>query len=178
MLGVVDVLLLGRLSAAIDAVALANMWGWATMSLGMGVVMGMDPPLHRRSAMATGEGAALALQRGSVVALAVGSRSPGHWQSPVRCCGFSARTPKLPAWRSRQRRAPPAFFSPSRRCGAGCPACAICRARDVAGGGHERAERALGWALIFAGGCRGLAAWAGDRGVRGRDRGEPPACGP
>jgi MATE family, multidrug efflux pump len=73
MLGVVDVLLLGRVSvAAIDAVSLANMWGWATMSLGMGVVMGMDPFVSQAFGDGDREGAALALQRGLVLAVAVG----------------------------------------------------------------------------------------------------------
>ena len=72
MLGVVDTLLLGRLSvAALDAAALANMWGWATLSLGMGVVMGMDPLVSQAHGDGDTEGAALALQRGLVVALFV-----------------------------------------------------------------------------------------------------------
>jgi MATE family multidrug resistance protein len=69
MLGVVDALLLGRLSvAALDAVALANMWGWATLSLGMGAVMGMDPLVSQAFGDGDDEAAALALQRGLVVA--------------------------------------------------------------------------------------------------------------
>ena len=73
MLGVIDVLLLGRVSvAAIDAVSLANMWGWATMSLGMGVVMGMDPLVSQAFGDGDREGAALALQRGLVVSAIVG----------------------------------------------------------------------------------------------------------
>ena len=72
MLGVVDTLLLGRLSvAALDAVALANMWGWATLALGMGVVNGMDPLVSQAYGDGDTEGAALALQRGLVVALCV-----------------------------------------------------------------------------------------------------------
>jgi MATE family multidrug resistance protein len=70
MLGFVDALLLGRLSvAALDAVALANMWGWATLSLGMGVVMGMDPLVSQAYGDGDEEGAALALQRGLVVSV-------------------------------------------------------------------------------------------------------------
>lgn len=72
MLGVVDTLLLGRLSvAALDAVALANMWGWATLSLGMGVVMGMDPLVSQAYGDGDPGAAALALQRGLVVSLLV-----------------------------------------------------------------------------------------------------------
>jgi len=73
MLGVVDTLLLGRLSvAALDAVALANMYGWAALALGMGVVMGMDPFVSQAYGDGDPEAAALALQRGLVVAFLVG----------------------------------------------------------------------------------------------------------
>jgi MATE family, multidrug efflux pump len=73
MLGTVDTLLLGRLSVtALDASALGNQWGWATLSLGMGLVMGMDPIVSQAYGYGDAEGAALALQRGLVVSL-VGS---------------------------------------------------------------------------------------------------------
>jgi MATE family multidrug resistance protein len=72
MLGIVDILLLGRVSVrALDAVALANMWGWATLSLGMGVVNGIDPLISQAYGDSDREGAALALQRGLVVAMLV-----------------------------------------------------------------------------------------------------------
>ncbi|HKC51187.1 MAG TPA: MATE family efflux transporter, partial [Myxococcota bacterium] len=80
MLGVVDTLLLGRLSVeALDAVALANMWGWATLGLGMGVVAGMDPLVSQAYGDGDGEGAALALQRGLVVALLVSAPVALGW---------------------------------------------------------------------------------------------------
>jgi len=70
LLGVVDVLLLGHVSvAALDASALGNQWGWATLSLGMGTVMGMDPIVAQAFGEGDDEGAAVALQRGLVVAL-------------------------------------------------------------------------------------------------------------
>lgn len=69
MLGVVDALLLGRLSVqALDAVALANMWGWSTLALAMGVVNGMDPIVSQAHGDRDPQAAALALQRGMVVA--------------------------------------------------------------------------------------------------------------
>jgi MATE family, multidrug efflux pump len=72
MLGIVDVLMLGRVSvAALDASALANQWGWATLSLGMGTVMGMDPIVAQAFGEGDDEGAAVALQRGVVVAVLV-----------------------------------------------------------------------------------------------------------
>lgn len=70
MLGFVDILLVGRLSvAALDSVALATMYGWATLALGMGVVSGMDPLVSQACGEGDAEGAALALQRGLVVSL-------------------------------------------------------------------------------------------------------------
>ncbi len=72
LLGVVDTLLLGRLSVeALDAVALATMWGWATLGLGVGVIAGMDPLVSQAYGDGDAEGAALALQRGLVVAALV-----------------------------------------------------------------------------------------------------------
>ena len=69
MLGVVDALLLGRLSVhALDAAALANMWGWATLALANGVVNGMDPIVSQAHGDRDPAAAALALQRGVVVA--------------------------------------------------------------------------------------------------------------
>src|SRR5258705_11012451 len=69
MLGVVDALLLGRLSVeALDAAALANMWGWSTLAVANGVVNGMDPIVSQAYGDRDSEGAALALQRGAVVA--------------------------------------------------------------------------------------------------------------
>ncbi|MFI5315209.1 MAG: MATE family efflux transporter [Myxococcota bacterium] len=80
MLGVVDALLLGRLSvAALDAAALANMWGWATLALGNGVVNGMDPLVSQAYGDGDTEGAALALQRGLVVALCVSAPVALGW---------------------------------------------------------------------------------------------------
>ena len=70
MIGVVDALLLGRLSVeALDAVALANGWGWSTLALANGVVNGMDPIVAQAHGDRDREGAAVSLQRGLVVAL-------------------------------------------------------------------------------------------------------------
>ena len=73
MLGFVDTLLLGRLSVeALDGAALAQAWGWASLGLGMGVVMGMDPLVSQAFGDGDHESAALALQRGVLVSLLVG----------------------------------------------------------------------------------------------------------
>ena len=80
LLGVVDALLLGRLSvAALDAVALANMWGWSTLALANGVVNGIDPIISQAHGDRDREGAALALQRGIVVALAASVPVVAGW---------------------------------------------------------------------------------------------------
>jgi MATE family multidrug resistance protein len=68
--GVVDALLLGRLSVhALDAASLGNQWGWSVMSLAMGMVMGIDPLVSQAHGEGDGARTGLALQRGLVVAL-------------------------------------------------------------------------------------------------------------
>jgi len=80
MLGVVDTLLLGHLSVeALGASALANMWGWGSLALGMGAVLGMDPLVSQAHGDRDGAGAALALQRGIVVAVAMSIPVTAFW---------------------------------------------------------------------------------------------------
>src|SRR5258705_524104 len=84
MLGVVDTLLLGRLSVeALDAVALANMWGWATLGLGMGVVAGMDPLVSQAYGAGDAEVAALvwvAQPLALVAIIRLGGLHKGAWR--------------------------------------------------------------------------------------------------
>jgi len=80
MLGVVDTLLLGHLSVeALGASALANMWGWGTLALGMGAVLGMDPLVSQTHGEGDRQGASLALQRGIVVAVGVSIPVSAFW---------------------------------------------------------------------------------------------------
>jgi MATE family multidrug resistance protein len=80
MLGVVDTLLLGNLSVeALGASALANMWGWGSLALGMGVVLGIDPLISQAHGDGDSDGAALALQRGIVVALLISIPVGAAW---------------------------------------------------------------------------------------------------
>jgi MATE family multidrug resistance protein len=80
MLGVVDTLLLGHLSVEmLGAAALGNMWGWASLALGMGVVLGIDPLVSQAHGNGDVAGAALALQRGIVVALLVSIPVAAFW---------------------------------------------------------------------------------------------------
>jgi MATE family multidrug resistance protein len=72
MSGVVDTLMVGRLGVTeLAACALGNMVQWASLSFGMGLVMGIDPLVSQAHGRRDGPGTALALQRGIVLALVV-----------------------------------------------------------------------------------------------------------
>lgn len=71
-MGVVDTLMVGRLGVAeLAASALANTWQWSWLSLGFGIVLGIDPLISQAHGRGDGPSTALALQRGIVLALAV-----------------------------------------------------------------------------------------------------------
>ncbi len=70
MTGIVDTLMVGRLGVdELAASALGNMWQWSFMSLGLGVLMGMDPLVSQAHGRGDGPATALVLQRGIVLAL-------------------------------------------------------------------------------------------------------------
>lgn len=70
--GVVDTLMLGRVSVdALAASAVGNMWSWGWLSLGLGVVMGLDPLISQAHGRGDGRAAGLGLQRGIIVALLI-----------------------------------------------------------------------------------------------------------
>jgi MATE family multidrug resistance protein len=72
MTGVIDTLMVSRLGVAeLAASALGNMWQWTFLSLGLGIVMGIDPLISQTHGRGDGPGTALALQRGVVLALAI-----------------------------------------------------------------------------------------------------------
>lgn len=72
MLGVVDVLMLGRVGREeLDAAALGNLWLTATLVLGTGVVLGLDPLVAQAHGAGDGRRLGMLLQRGVVVALLV-----------------------------------------------------------------------------------------------------------
>jgi MATE family multidrug resistance protein len=72
MIGVVDTLMLGRVGVTeLAAGALGNAWQWTFLSLGLGLVMGIDPMISQAHGRGDGPGTALALQRGIVLALIV-----------------------------------------------------------------------------------------------------------
>jgi MATE family multidrug resistance protein len=72
MIGVVDTLMLSRLGVTeLAAGALGNAWQWTFLSLGLGMVMGIDPLISHAHGRGDGPGTALALQRGIVLGILV-----------------------------------------------------------------------------------------------------------
>jgi len=70
MIGVVDTLMLSRVGVtALAGAALGNAWQWTALSLGLGLVMGIDPLISQAHGRGDGPATALALQRGIVLAL-------------------------------------------------------------------------------------------------------------
>jgi MATE family multidrug resistance protein len=68
----VDTLLLGHLGVhELAASALGNVWEWTWLCLGLGLVMGIEPLISQAHGRGDGDGAALALQRGVLMALAI-----------------------------------------------------------------------------------------------------------
>jgi len=69
LISVVDTLVVARLgSDQLAAAALAHMWQWSTMSLGLGAVMGTVPMISQAYGRGDDDATALALQRGLLVA--------------------------------------------------------------------------------------------------------------
>jgi MATE family multidrug resistance protein len=72
MLGIVDMLMLGRVGReALDAAALGNLWGHAVLTVGMGIVLGIDPFIAQAHGAGDARVLGLSLQRGIVLALLV-----------------------------------------------------------------------------------------------------------
>jgi len=69
LLSVVDTLMLGRFSVeALGAASLANVWIWGTLHFAMGILFGIDPIVAQAHGARDGGRAAIALQRGLVLA--------------------------------------------------------------------------------------------------------------
>jgi multidrug resistance protein, MATE family len=70
--GIVDTLMVSRLGVKeLAASALANTWQWSWLSMGLGVLMGLDPLISQAHGRGDHTATALALQRGVVLALLV-----------------------------------------------------------------------------------------------------------
>jgi MATE family multidrug resistance protein len=68
-MGVIDTMMVARIGVAeLAAVAIATSWAWSSSSLFQGLVHGMDPLVSQAHGRGDGDGAALALQRGLVIA--------------------------------------------------------------------------------------------------------------
>lgn len=70
LMGVVDTAMVGRVSAAdLGAVALGNVYFFATTSFGMGVLMALDPVISQALGAGDPRGVRLGLHRGGILAL-------------------------------------------------------------------------------------------------------------
>jgi MATE family multidrug resistance protein len=70
LMGIVDTAMIGRVSIeALAAAALANVWTWNTLLFANGVIFGLDPIVAHAHGARDGERAAVALQRGVVLAV-------------------------------------------------------------------------------------------------------------
>lgn len=68
-MGVIDTMMVARIGVAeLAAVAIATSWAWSSSSLFQGLVHGMDPLVSQAHGAGDGDGAALALQRGLIIA--------------------------------------------------------------------------------------------------------------
>lgn len=71
-MGVIDTMMVARVGGTeLAAVAIASTWAWSSGSFAQGIVQGMDPLVSQAHGAGDGEGAALALQRGLIIAGAV-----------------------------------------------------------------------------------------------------------
>lgn len=74
LLGVVDTMIVGRLSAnALAAVAIGHLYFWAVSIFGWGVLFALDPIIAQAVGARDAEGVARGLQRGLMIALVLGT---------------------------------------------------------------------------------------------------------
>ena len=70
--GVIDTMMVARIGAAeLAAIAISSTWAWSSGSLAQRLVQGMDPLVSQAHRRGDGNGSALALQRGLIIASAV-----------------------------------------------------------------------------------------------------------
>ncbi|MFP6654233.1 MAG: MATE family efflux transporter [Myxococcota bacterium] len=79
-MGVVDTLMVARIGVAeLAAVAIATTWAWSSSALFQGLVQGMDPLVSQAHGAGDGNAAALALQRGLIIAVVGSIPLMGLW---------------------------------------------------------------------------------------------------
>lgn len=79
-MGVVDTIMVGRVSVeALASAAMANTLIWGSLLVGQGLLYGIDPLVTQAHGAGRGERAALAFQRGLVLALAISLPLAGLW---------------------------------------------------------------------------------------------------
>jgi MATE family multidrug resistance protein len=79
-MGVVDTLMVARIGVAeLAAVAIATTWAWSSGALFQGLVQGMDPLVSQAHGAGDGNAAALALQRGLIIAVVGAIPLMGLW---------------------------------------------------------------------------------------------------
>jgi MATE family multidrug resistance protein len=95
-MGLVDTVMLGRVSVeALAAASIANVWIWGTTMFASGVLFGLDPVVSQAHGARDGERAALALQRGLVLALALAVPLALLWTASERVLVLAGQDPEL-----------------------------------------------------------------------------------
>lgn len=98
LLGIVDMLMLGRVGrAAIDAAALGNVWSLSILTVAMGVVLGIDPFITQAHGAGDGRRVGLTLQRGLVLAALVSVPTLLLWLLARPALIFLGQAPHLAA---------------------------------------------------------------------------------
>lgn len=97
-MNVVDTMMVARVGLAeLAAVAVASTWAWSSGSFAQGVVQGIDPLVSQAHGEGDGDSAALALQRGLLVATAVSVPLAGLWIMTERMLLFFGQDPEVAA---------------------------------------------------------------------------------
>ncbi|HEX2677870.1 MAG TPA: MATE family efflux transporter, partial [Polyangiales bacterium] len=95
-MGVVDMVMLGHAGVQpMAAAVLANSYAFPSVMAGVGVVLGIDPLIAQAHGAGDGEGIALALQRGIVVALGVSVPIMALWYYAAPLLGLLGQPPEL-----------------------------------------------------------------------------------
>jgi MATE family multidrug resistance protein len=98
LMGFVDTVMVGRVSVdAIAAASLANVWIFGTVMFANGVIFGIDPIVAQAHGAGQGARAGLALQRGTVLALALSLPLAGLWLGTERFLLAVGQDPALAA---------------------------------------------------------------------------------